>query len=179
MPKLARILNPRPEQNPQQLLRRLLRSHHPIIRPRLLRHAALHHPGMQQRYHDALTLQFNRQILIDLIERRLRRAVRVQPAAGVVSDGADAGGDVADAGRGVGAQDVGQQGLGEQQRAEGVGCEDVGEVGLGDGGEGFGRGGGDGGVVEEDVEGLGAESLGEGKDGVGGGDVELVFVLCV
>lgn len=133
MPKRPRLRQPLlPHHIPPQLPRRLLRLH------RLRQHRLLslqqtrpHNPRVQQQHHNPLLPQIHRQRLADRVDRCFRGAVCVVASGGVVGDGADAGGDDADfwgrVFRRGGEEDVGQQGLGEEEGPEGVDGEGGGE----------------------------------------------------
>lgn len=126
MPKLARILDTLTGQHPKELSSSLVRID--SLRPGLAgrKDVRPHNAGVQDRDDHALLPQLNRQVLADLVERRLGGPVGVIATRGVVGDGAHPARDEAQSGLGGGGlEDVGEQGLGEQEWAEGVHGEDA------------------------------------------------------
>lgn len=181
MPKPSRLLDPLPSQHLKQLARRLLRLHRvlhpsPRVRPQDIRP---HNARMQNRNHDPLVPQLDRHGLGNLVKRCLGRAVGVAAPRGVVGDGAHPARHKGQPrGRRRGLEDVGEQGLDEEEGPKGIDRKDAREGGVRDGGEGVAvRRVRDAGDVEQEVEGLAAvvAEVGvlEGLDGVWGGDVEL------
>lgn len=93
---------------------------------------------MQYHDHNAFVFEIERDAFGEGVQSGFRRAVGVGTAGGVIGYGADAGGDVADAGwesagggRGGGeeeggsGEEVGEESLCEEERPEGVDLEDT------------------------------------------------------
>lgn len=100
---------------------------------------------MQYHDHNTFVFEIEGDAFGEGVQSGFGRAVGVRPAGGVIGYGADAGGDVGDAGwesagggggggeeEGGSGEEVGEEGLCEEERPEGVDLEDTGESVLRD-----------------------------------------------